>query len=149
MQLHTDECIAWGERIAYATVLSVCVCVCVCVRVTCVRSCVCLRARVYVCVCVCVLLLFVFVLFFMLFLLSLHMGSHTVPCAVIGRFTCISGRRVLLRMMFSLAGDSPHSHKLAVHSNILRSDLKRKLELGSHSELDFGFRFEQLVFRTL
>ena len=75
------------------------------------------------------------------------MGSHTVPCAVIGRFTFISGRQVLLRMMLSLAGDSLHGHKLAVHSSILRRDLKR--ELGSHSQLDFGFRFQQLVFRTL
>ena len=77
------------------------------------------------------------------------MGSHTVACAVIGRFTFISGRQVLLRMMLSLAGDSLHGHKLAVHSSILRSDLKRELELGSHSQLDFGFRFQQLVFRTL
>ena len=86
-------------------------------------------------------------MFFMLFLLPIHMCSHTVPCAVIGRFTFIPGRQVLLRMMLSLAGDSLHGHKLAVHSSIFRSDLK--MELGCHSELDFGFRFQRLVFRTL
>ena len=94
-------------------------------------------------------LLFVCFSCLLLFLLPIHMGSHTVPCAVIGRFTFIPGRQVLLRMMLSLAGDSLHGHKLAVHSSIFRSGLKRELELGCHSELHFGFRFQRLVFRTL